>query len=287
MTINEESLRKGFIDEARELIQRLEETVLVLEDDMQDTESIHEIFRVMHTLKGTSGMFGFYKVEKLTHDVENVYQMIREDTLQVDESIINITLKSIDLLHTLIEQNDELSTENEETYNEILKEVAQKYKGEPEEEAIIDEEGASDGIKTKYVYVHYTPSKDIMNRGLNPYIIFENLNYVCKFKTLPAVPEYSQEEEEKLLDEFKNNPTKWDIYCYLKGSYEDLLDEFMFYMDDEYKIFPIDYEAYKPGSDFVNYYNTTHDKAIDTVEVTSIFEELEPSAVIKEVIQVE
>ena len=61
-----------FIDESKEHLQLLNQSLLSLEQDPQDRAVLDEIFRVAHTLKGMSGTMGFSKMAKLTHDMENV-----------------------------------------------------------------------------------------------------------------------------------------------------------------------------------------------------------------------
>ena len=66
-----------FIDESNEHIQALSDNIMVLEKEPENTDVINEIFRAAHSLNGMAGTMGFKKLQHLTHDMENVFQEIR------------------------------------------------------------------------------------------------------------------------------------------------------------------------------------------------------------------
>ena len=70
-----------FIDETKEHLQSLNEHVLVLEKEPENEDTINEIFRAAHTLKGMSGTMGFVRMQRLTHDLENVFSEIRNGNM--------------------------------------------------------------------------------------------------------------------------------------------------------------------------------------------------------------
>ena len=72
-----DKLQKVFVTEAEELVADLERALLAFEKDMQSKTSVQEIFRVMHTLKGSASMFGFESLSAFTHDLETIYDSIR------------------------------------------------------------------------------------------------------------------------------------------------------------------------------------------------------------------
>lgn len=63
-----------FIDESNEHIQSLSDNIMVLEQEPENTDTINEIFRAAHSLKGMAGTMGFKKMQHLTHDMENVFR---------------------------------------------------------------------------------------------------------------------------------------------------------------------------------------------------------------------
>ena len=66
-----------FIDETKEHLQNLNESLLVIEKDPENKDTINEIFRAAHSLKGMAGTMGFKRMQRLTHDMENVFSEIR------------------------------------------------------------------------------------------------------------------------------------------------------------------------------------------------------------------
>ena len=76
-----------FIDETKEHLQSLNEHVLILEKEPENKDTINEIFRAAHTLKGMSGTMGFVRMQRLTHDLENVFSEIRNGNMKVNEKL--------------------------------------------------------------------------------------------------------------------------------------------------------------------------------------------------------
>ncbi len=101
-----EQFVKKFIEEANELISKLEIDILELEKNPSSKEHIEEVFRVMHTFKGVSSMFGFENISEFTHHMESVYSNVRDGILFINQEIIELTFESIDLLKQMINQED-------------------------------------------------------------------------------------------------------------------------------------------------------------------------------------
>jgi len=76
-----DSLQQAFIEETRELLAELETTLLAVEDAPTDSELIAKLFRALHTIKGSSSMFGFDDIALFTHDIETAYDLIRNGEL--------------------------------------------------------------------------------------------------------------------------------------------------------------------------------------------------------------
>ncbi|WLR51426.1 chemotaxis protein CheW [Bacillus tianshenii] len=91
-----------FLDEATEQLQILDEKILELEQDSSNPETIEVIFRAAHTLKGSSGAMEFRKMNRLTHVVENVFDLIRSNHMTVDTNVINLIFEAIDQLKIIV-----------------------------------------------------------------------------------------------------------------------------------------------------------------------------------------
>lgn len=91
-----------FLDESHEHLQSLNDGLLGLEDNAEDLSILNEIFRNAHTLKGMSATMGYNKIAELTHEMEDVLDMLRKEQLKVTSDIIDTLFKCIDSLEQMI-----------------------------------------------------------------------------------------------------------------------------------------------------------------------------------------
>ncbi|MCR8642171.1 chemotaxis protein CheA [Paenibacillus sp. N1-5-1-14] len=92
-----------FIDESKDHLQSLNENLLVLENDPKDISIVHNIFRSAHTLKGMSATMGFEDIASLTHEMENVLDLVRNSKLDMDPFIFDCIFKSLDALEAMVD----------------------------------------------------------------------------------------------------------------------------------------------------------------------------------------
>ena len=92
-----------FIDETKEHLQSLNEHILVLEKEPENEDTINEIFRAAHTLKGMAGTMGFTRMQRLTHDLENVFSEIRSGNMKVNPKLIDILFRGLDALESYLD----------------------------------------------------------------------------------------------------------------------------------------------------------------------------------------
>ena len=90
-----------FMEELEEKIQSINDNVLLLEKSGDSPEVIQEIFRAAHTIKGSSGVMGFEKMMNLTHEIENLFDRLRQGTMKVSTSLVDILFESLDYLKLL------------------------------------------------------------------------------------------------------------------------------------------------------------------------------------------
>ena len=92
-----------FLEESREHLQSLNDGLLGLESNPEDLSILNEIFRNAHTIKGMSATMGYNKIAELTHDMENVLDLLRKEQLKITEDIIDVLFKCVDSLEQMIE----------------------------------------------------------------------------------------------------------------------------------------------------------------------------------------
>ncbi len=98
-----EKLRITFKEEAYELLAELEATLLELEKSPADSESINRAFRVLHTIKGSSGMCAFYDIASFAHEIEAYFDLVRKGEIIVTKELIDLTILASDQLTSLFD----------------------------------------------------------------------------------------------------------------------------------------------------------------------------------------
>lgn len=121
-----------FLDESREHLQSLNDGLLSLENDPNEVSVVNEIFRNAHTLKGMSATMGFNKIAELTHEMEDVLDLIRNNQLKVTEDIIETIFKCLDSLQEMIENVGNGDPEDLVDVSDLVKKLSSISKGEPQ-----------------------------------------------------------------------------------------------------------------------------------------------------------
>ncbi len=168
--------RQAFIEEAVELLAELEKSLLELEDNPTDKEIIAKIFRALHTIKGSSGMFGYDEITMFTHDIESVYDNIRNGEILVSKQIIDLTLKASDQISIMLFKDEKSINVDESITKEILtsfRAILNNFKKTKSIEKEITPENKSVPVEkekkpAKIFYIIFKPEKDIFLTGTNP-----------------------------------------------------------------------------------------------------------------------
>lgn len=109
-----------FIDESKEHLQTLNEQVLILESESDNEDTINEIFRAAHSLKGMAGTMGFKRMQRLTHDMENVFSEIRNGKMSVTPDLVDVVFKCLDAIEIYVSSIQESADEGTEDNEEII-----------------------------------------------------------------------------------------------------------------------------------------------------------------------
>ena len=108
-----------FIDETSEHIQALSDNIMILENEPENKDTINEIFRAAHSLKGMAGTMGFKRMQHLTHDMENVFSEVRNDNIKVNSEMIDLLFNCLDAIEAYLDNVKSTSDEGTED-NEVL-----------------------------------------------------------------------------------------------------------------------------------------------------------------------
>lgn len=114
-----------FLDETKEHLESLNAQILNLEQEPEDVDTINEIFRAAHSLKGMAGTMGYKRMQALTHDMENVFSEIRSGTMKVNSNLIDTLFQCLDALeeytNNIQETADEGTNDNQQLIDQLGK----------------------------------------------------------------------------------------------------------------------------------------------------------------------
>ena len=202
-----------FLDETKEHLQNLSDQLMNLEQDPENMDTINEIFRAAHTLKGMAGTMGYKRMQNLTHDMENVFSEVRNNTLKADGNMIDLLFQCLDALEEYTEniQNtaDEGTNDNEhliKALNEFLDsregaaapaKATEKVKEASKEEPAVE---SNDASKEKWRSIAFSDTETMVlaeakKQGKNVFGLTVYVQETCILKAARAFLVYKALEE--------------------------------------------------------------------------------------------
>lgn len=109
-----------FLDESKEHLQNLSDQIMELEQNPENMDTINEIFRAAHSLKGMAGTMGYKRMQTLTHDMENVFSEVRNGTFKVQPGMIDVLFKSLDALEEYVNNIQQTTEEGTNDNQELI-----------------------------------------------------------------------------------------------------------------------------------------------------------------------
>lgn len=198
-----------FLEESEEHIENLNDNLLKLEKDKSDKHLIDEIFRSAHTLKGMAATMGYEKINKLTHKMEDVFDKIRRNALEIDDNVIDILFKCNDALSEMLSNVSNNGNDNFDI-DELLKLLDSKCQLNDEETAATSIKKSIDKKSCKDINVY---ERDIIEKaiknGYKAYNIHISLDNKCIMKSARAFTIFNLLE--KLGDIIDSTPSAEDI----------------------------------------------------------------------------
>ena len=264
--------QEKFVEEARELVYGLESRLISLESNPGDKVAVDEVFRVMHTLKGTASMFGFESIEQITHQLETIYDLIRDDKQRITDEIVNVTFSAIDIIKIILDKTNNLDSEEQSLFNEVLNKINKLgVADETINKTQVKKEAKKEDqeIKQRGYYILYKPDEDIYFRGIKPLGIFFDLNDIGKYKAFPFL--------DKVPDPEDFNPDKffiyWDIFFLSNYPPQEIKDIFLFFGEEEYFVYELNPDHPDEKEFFAKYTKLTG-KKLNPAQVEDVFETL-------------
>jgi len=209
-----------FVEETKEHLQSLNDNILVLENEPENKDTINEIFRSAHSLKGMAGTMGYKRMQTLTHDMENVFSEIRNDKLKVTSDLVDILFQCLDALEAyldnIINTQDE-GTDDNAAIIKLLNDYLNGGSGVAEQAAPQAAQAApqtADGVVTDFSKVTFADFEQhaIMEadtKNLNVYGVHVKIDPSCILKAARAFLVFKSVEE--LGEIIKSIPSAQDI----------------------------------------------------------------------------
>lgn len=224
-----DNFRKKFIEEASEHIQDLEQALLELELNPTDRPLIERVFRAMHSLKGSGAMFGFDKISEFTHNLETVYDLVRNGEMAVNSELLNITLTSVDHLQSLLKEGDHLSESVLEQHESLIEKIDEFIQVNTRSVYTISQEkNFQESGSPKTYYILFQPNEDIMNNGTNPLFLIDELYSIGQCICIPITNKIPA------IEDFDPNKcyTTWEIFLATESDINSITDVFIFVEDE-------------------------------------------------------
>ena len=249
-------LLEQFILESREGLQRISEILITLEEKGEDKGLLNELFRLVHTMKGNSGLFDLPSMTKLLHASEDLMNLVREGKVPYSSEIADILLSAMDIVSTMLDElktsgstSSETNSSAEEKAKEIrsfieakitepkdisyTKELQEEVKPEdkklafnpgliPEEVRMITVKKMLEGGKVYFIL--YTPEADCFYKGEDPFYLVRKVPFLIWGRC------YLREEvpDPSLMDIYRCI-TNFELLSF--ASHEELSEHFKYVLD--------------------------------------------------------
>ncbi len=217
-----EDFKKKFVVEALDHINDLEESLLILENAPTDKSVIETAFRAMHSLKGGGAMFGFEEISQVTHDLETIYDKIREGALIVTSPLISLTFKVVDVIKDLL--NEENCDKVQ--FDALIGELKRFSLADNIHQDSIVQPAAVE--KSSTFYIRFEPDAHIMENGTNPFFLIDELFSLGKCFVRPDYARMPQWQDVDLA----NCYFSWTVVLSGTITESELKDVFIFVEDD-------------------------------------------------------
>lgn len=248
-----EQINEIFFEEANELLESLEGYLLSLEQNPDNPEIISAVFRVMHTIKGSSGMFGFDAISSFTHEVESTFDAVRNGSAPVTPQLISLTLKARDHIMDMLKgnvdkeesaaliqefkdfmsayptSNKDQGSEKKETETNTTTSEQKELPDSKQDEAPVLQTNVEPTQQIACAEqttwrISFTPSPDILQNGTRPSLMIKELTDMGTATVLfftRQIPPLSEIEPTTCY-------VSWDIILTTCKSREEIQDVFIF-----------------------------------------------------------
>ena len=226
---------KLFCEDVDEQLTFMENGLISMQENGSDEESVGALFRAMHTIKGTAGMFNFDDIVHFTHIAENLLSEVRDDKVALTEELIDIFLKVKDHTQKLVDlatSNEELDEFTKATHDqliEILKSHMPNAMATSDALPTKDEQETSDAKNSELWHISFRLKPNFFSSGMDIVSILNFFALLGEVKKMLFIGSN--------IPNIKNmNPTEayigYEILFLSDAPYEEIEEIFEFIIDD-------------------------------------------------------
>ena len=173
--LTREHFAAQYREEANERLAELEDALLELESSPNDMDLVGKAFRAMHTIKGSGAMFGFDDIARFTHELETVFDKVREGILPVNPTLIRIALRAKDTIRAMLDGRSLETTAERATITSLLQAYTSRNSKSPDPRAsksparisLVLPPGGAAAEHPRTYRILFHPSPDMLRNGTN------------------------------------------------------------------------------------------------------------------------
>lgn len=210
-----DSNQKRFAEDALDLLNELDEGLMQLEANPHASAPLEQVFRTMHTIKGGANMFGFENIGELAHQLETLYDLVRQGKMQVSDGLISITLHAFDKVRDLLKEKDAAKITQAENLKDHLR-IALEFLKDAESAFSNTHTAQANKDELATFLIRVTPTVLMTLDGTHPLVfIVQDLEALGTAKTFPSKKE-------------NNTVAHWDIFLSTTTSQAEIESYFIF-----------------------------------------------------------
>ena len=217
----------AYKEEAYELLTELEASLLELEETPDNMELIGSVFRAMHTIKGSGAMFGFDDIANFTHEVETVYDLVRDGAIPVTKPLVGLSLAACDLIRKMVDGKHV----DQARADDVIVSFKAMIPGRDEPVSagadVVAQEPAPPQDLITY-RIRFRPESDIFATGTNPLLLLDELKGLGESKVVSqtgSIPSLADLNPESCY-------IYWDIILTTGAGINAIKDVFIFVEDE-------------------------------------------------------
>ncbi len=218
-----DNFRETYKEEAYELLAELETSLLELEKLPDDAELIGHVFRAMHTIKGSGAMFGFDNIADFTHEIETVFDLVRNGNIFVSKTLTDLSLAACDLIRKMADGetvDKDMEKEIVDSFRKMLSESGQELPSISAHTDLLR--------KVETYRIQFRPGPDIFKTGTNPIFLLNELRELGKCQILvytDRIPQLKELDPETCY-------LNWNVILTGSRHVDEIRDVFIFIEDN-------------------------------------------------------